>query len=867
MGGTRTKVVTFLLFLLCGFLVSYAQTSRDYQIGFSGSFPLLQVLDSVQKDVKLAFSRDRIPNYTIQCTEGQSLKDMLDELAAAKILTFNIQNEQIILGPYTPRSYTINGVLKDMETGEHIIGAAVQITGGKSGTTTNGYGYFSITLFESDYEVVVSHVGYSTYRTDVQLDRNVYLKLALASSVTKLDEVEINAQASNDFVTEGIPSINKIYINETAGQVPYLFGEVDVIQNALLQPGIKVIGEDASGFHVRGGAVDQNLTLLDEATIYNPNHFFGLISVFNPEAVNDIRIMKGYSPPSYGGRASSVIEVRQKEGNNQKASYSGGIGILSARGLAEGPIKKGKSSYLISGRQSLLNLSISDFGSRSVLRSRNRFQDLNIKLNTRPNTSNQFYLSGYYGNDRNSVGLNSIRNWGNRIANFRWSHLYSPQLFSNIALFVSEFNYRVENDEEPGAFIGRSRIRDIGLKADFAYTFETSNEITFGLHSTYHNLLPGSREPFDPNASSTNIIELERERGLESAVYLGHSFEVGKVNVNYGFRYSTLHNFGPDEVFRYRNDIPSDTAITDTITFANGELINSFSTFEPRLAINWKINKKSSIKAAFSRNAQYIHLISNTVSPAPTDIWKLTDDYIPPLVSDQYSLGLYKNFKDDQWQFSSEIYYKDITNNIQYRNGADLVFNENIETELIIGNARAYGWEIYLGKQRGKLQGWLSYTLSRAESRIIENDQDLFIPENFDKTHDFSTSWNLDISDRLSASTNFIFNTGIPVTLPTDKYIFEDNLVPGFSTRNNERIPNYHRLDLSMRLKGRATTKRGTKRKNQDYWILTIYNVYARKNAYSYFFRESEINPGIGEIVQYSIFGTVIPALTYNFKF
>lgn len=856
-----------LILSFCWFNNLNAQIQKDYALTFSGEIPLSVALDSIQKDIDLAFSSDKLPKVNVICVEGQELTAFLTKLRNDKILSFKNESGQIVISPYSPRSYTINGVLKNIETGEHIIGASVAIAGSKSGSVTNGYGYFSITLFEGDYEVLISHVGYNSHKTTVKLDKNVYLKTSLTPAITQLEVVEVHSISSNDHITEQIPSINKIYINKTAGQVPYFLGEVDVIQNALLQPGIKAIGEDASGIHVRGGGVDQNLTLLDEATIYNPNHLYGLISVFNPEAINDIRIMKGYVPPSYGGRTSSVIEVRQKEGNNQKTSYSGGIGLVSARGLVEGPIKKGKSSYLISGRQSLINLSLTDFGSSSVRRNRIRFQDLNVKLNTRPNTSNQFYLSGYYGNDRNAVGLNSIRRWGNRIVNFRWSHLYSPQLFSNISTFVSEYNYRVENDEEPGAFIGRSRIRDLGLKADFAYTFETSNEITFGLHSTYHSLLPGSREPFDPNGSSTNIVELDKERGLESAVYLGHGFTLGKINVNYGFRYSTLHNFGPGESLIYEDNIPSDTSIIDTLSFSKGELINSFKTFEPRVALNWIINKKTSIKASFSRNAQYIHLISNTISPAPTDVWKLTDEFIPPLVADQYSLGLYKNFKENSWQVSSEVYYKDIANNIQYKNGADLVFNDNIETELIISNARAYGWEVYLGKEKGKLKGWLSYTLSRAESKILENDNERFIAENFDKTHDFSTSWNYDLSERLSASANFIYNTGIPVTLPTDKYVFEGNLIPSFSTRNNERIPDYHRLDLSLRIKGKTTNKNGATRKNRDYWIVTIYNVYARKNAYSYFFRESETNPGIGEIVQYSVFGTIIPAITYNFKF
>ncbi|MEM6734607.1 MAG: TonB-dependent receptor [Bacteroidota bacterium] len=849
-----------------------------FKLEFSGKLPLIEVLDSLSQEINLAYSRDKLPTTKVDANFGQSLESWLEELHNNKVLEFRLEEEQIIISPFIPRSYTVNGVLRDSETGEHIIGASILVMGTNLGTFTNGYGYFSITLSEGEYKVEFSHIGYSSLITNVDLSKNVHLKASITPQVTVLDEIEVSALEGNIHIIENIPSIDKIYINETAGQIPYLLGEVDVNANALLQPGIKAIGEDASGIHIRGGAVDQNLILLDEATIYNPNHFFGLVSVFNPEAVNDIRIMKGYIPPSYGGRASSVIEVRQKEGNNERLSYSGGIGVVSARALIEGPIKKGKSSFLVSGRQSLLNLSISDFdlsindlvgdfGNSSVRRNTIRFQDWNVKLNAKPNTSNQFFISAYYGKDRNAVGLNSIRRWGNSVFNFRWNHLYSPQLFSNISTFVSEYNATVEDDDEPGAFKGTSRIRDFGLKADFSYSFKRSNEINFGFNTIFHSLLPGRREPLNPDANSTNIIELDKEAGLESAIYLGHDFTLGNVSFNYGARYSALHNFGPEDVFIYQdNDPTSDAAVIDTVSFSRAELVNSFRTLEPRIAMNWIINSKTSIKASFTRNAQYIHLISNTITPAPTDIWKLTDDYIPPLRTDQYTLGLYKNFKDNTWEASSEIYYKDISNNILYKDGADLIFNENIETELLLTDARAYGLEFYLKKRKGRLKGWISYSLSRTESKIDENNQERYIVENFDKTHDFSVSWSLNLSKRLSISSNFIYNTGIPVTLPTDKYVFENNLVPNFGTRNNERLPDYHRLDLSLRIKGKAFKKNGERRKNRDFWIFTIYNVYARRNAYSYFFRESDVE-GLGEIVRYSIFGIPIPSITYNFKF
>jgi len=828
---------------------------------------LFQILDSLSERIDIAYSRDKLKNHFVEIRKNATLQSILENLESNKLVRYHLEGNQIVLSPYIKKSYSINGILKDADTGEDIIGAAIQIDGTNKGTFTNGYGYFSITLLEGAYNVKFSHVSYRSQIKEIDLSKNVYVDAKLRTLITTLEEVEVRSIPNNGNITETIPSINRIFASQTDLEIPYLLGEVDVIQNALLQPGIKSIGEDASGIHVRGGAVDQNLSLLDEATIYNPNHFYGLISAFNLEAVNDIRILKGFIPPSYGGRGSSVIEVRQKEGNSTETSYSGGVGLVSARGLVEGPLKRGKSSFLVSGRQSLLNLSIDDFASTSVRRSRIRFHDLNLKINTRPNNSNQWYLSGYHGRDRNSVGLNSLRRWGNSILNVRWNRIYSPQLFSNLSAFFSEYNYQIENDEEPGAFIGRSRIRDLGFKVHFTYTFETSNEVNFGVNSIYHKVSPGSREPLGLEAN-TNAIELGKERGLASALYAGHSFSLGKIYFNYGFRFSMLHNFGSGEVFIYENDQPTaDTAIIDTLRFASGELTSLFRRLEPRVSFAFVVNSATSIKSSYTRNAQYIHLISNTISPAPTDIWKLTGTYIPPLIADQYTLGLYKNFKNNSWETSIEGYYKDIQNNIQYKNGADLVFNENVETELLIGKARAYGAELYIKKRKGKLKGWIAYTLSRAESRLDSDNISEFIVENHDKTHDFSTSWTFNVSERISASANFIYNTGIPVTLPSDKYVYEESIVPHFTQRNNSRLPDYHRLDLSLRINGKKLKKNGSVRKNRDYWIISVYNVYARRNAYSYFFKESEINSGIGEIVQYSIFGTAIPGITYNFKF
>lgn len=846
-----------------------AQSSLDELISIDGgSYSLTTALQAIKlQGAPLLFSPNRLPEASISIDQKETLRELLERLKSEELILFKIERSQIQITKFQSPRFTINGLVKDSETGEHLIGATIQVAGTAIGTISNGYGYYSLTLREKEYEISISHVGYRTYSTQIDLTRDTYLSIAVNSTAYVLDEVEVYSQTADINVTANIPSVSRLNIENETGRIPYFLGEVDIIQNALLQPGVKTIGEDASGVHVRGGGADQNLILLDEATIYNPNHFYGLISVFNPEAVNDVRIMKGFIPPSYGGRAASVIEVRQKEGNANEFGYSGGIGVLSARLLAEGPIKRGKSSFLISGRQSLLNLSIDDFASNSVRRNKIRFQDLNVKINSRPNEKNTYYLSGYFGNDRNTAGFNSIRNWGNKMMNFRWNHLFTPKLFSNFSTFVSEYVYRIESAEEPGAFVSKSRIVDYSIKSDMTYAFNPSNELNFGFSSILHRLKPGDREPFNIDAT-TNTIRLDAEHGLESALYLNQQTDLGPVRLNYGVRYSLFHNIGPEEVRVYDPAFsPSDTTIIDTLSFAKNKIIKKYGNLEPRIAANWMINESTSLKASYSKTTQYLHLISNTLAPAPTDIWKLSDTYIPPTISHQYSIGLYKNLKKDKWETNFELYYKDNLQDLAYRNGADLVFNENIETELLIGTGRSFGFELYAAKKYGKFTGWVSYSLSRTETRLNEDEQRVYVLNNFDKTHDLSTTWVMKLSDRLSFSSNFVFATGIPLTLPSDKYVFENNLIPHFSDRNKSRLPSYHRLDFSMKWRGKKLRKDGSERKNRDFWIFTIYNVYARQNVNSYFFRESLQNPGFGEVVQYSIFGTIIPAITYNFKF
>lgn len=837
-------------------------------------FTVLTLLDELSdKAINLAYSPDVLPNQRIEFPEkSQSLRSVLTILKNEIGIDFNVTADRITLS-YNRKSYTVNGTVKDSETGESLIGAAVLIGSGNTGTITNAYGFFSLTLPEGNYKLTFRYVGYEALEKEISLTKNTVANTDLKLIPQKLDQVTVTSYAPEHNISNLVPGVSPISFGE-AWPIPYFLGEKDIFQNSLSLPGIRSIGEDATGLNIRGGDVDQNLILLDEAPIYNPNHFYGLISVFNPDVINNVDILKGYIPPQFGGRASSVIDIHQRDGNNREFKTSGGVGLVSGRLSVEGPIIPEKSSFLLSYRRSLLNFSVEDFLNSSLDDSRTRFQDINLKLNWTVNSKNKLYLSGYYGQDRNRAGFDAIRKWGNRSVSLRWNHIFGPRLFSNFTGILSNYTYQISDPQEVGSFIGSSSIRDFSFKSDFGFIVNPRNTIDFGVQTTYHKLKPGERIPFDENAS-TNPTFLDNEDAIESALYLSHRTEINsKLTVQYGLRLSMLHNFGPGEYYEYQSGQPkTDDSITDTLRYKSNEVFSRRYGWEPRLSLNYMFNERQSIKASYTRSYQYIHLISNTVSPSPTDIWKLSDPNIEPTIADHYSLGFYQNLKNNMWESSIEIYYKDIHNVIDFRAGADLLFNENIETELLNGIGEAYGIELFLRKRVGKLRGWISYTLSRAEQQFSNDAQELtinsgrYFPTDYDKRHDFTITAIQTLSDRVSLSSTFNFNTGRPITLPVGKFVFDGKTIPHFEDRNLERLPDYHRLDISVRLNGKKAKNSGKIRKIEDYWVFTIYNVYARENTYSYFFEQSESDPNVTVARPYSIFRTAIPAIAYNFKF
>lgn len=772
------------------------------------------------------------------------------------------------------KKVTIRGVVKDFATGENLIGAHVWIDSLGIGTTTNEYGFYSLRVRQGEHIVKSSYLGYEVQSEDVVLRKNLRLNIRLNSRTPRLNEVVISSRTREAFLSEEPTGHHKLDM-ETFSQIPYFLGEVDILQGALLLPGITNLGEDALGLNVRGGSTDQNLILLDEAPIYNSSHLFGLISIFNPDAVKRTDIFKSSIPTSYGGRAGSVIHVRKREGNDQEYHVTGGTGVASTRLMVEGPLVKNRSSFLVSGRSSFTNFSFFNFNDElSFRQSRASFHDVNMKLNFRINKRNTVYLSGYLGNDRNRIGDDILRRWGNDAVTFRWNSQITPRLFMNSTASFSDYSYRTGNiNRGIGEFIGTASNVNYTLKTDLTYYEGPDNSFDFGAGITLHRLDPGNREPA-PGNQTFNVIDLDSEHGLEPYIYFTNRQRVSdKVTLNFGVRLSRLLNVGPGEVFEYQQEQTKEReTITDTIQYDSREVIKSFSGIEPRLSLNYRVSKSSSFKVSYDRTVQYLHLISNTISPSPTDIWRLSGAHINPQIGNQLALGYYQYF-DNGIELTAEVFGRITEDIIDYKDGADLELNESIETELLSGDGRAYGLEISLHKNLNKLNGWINYNLSRSERRIRSdvpgesiNDGEYF-PNDFDKTHDLSLVGIYELSDRWSVSSNFVYRTGRPITFPEGKYQFESTLIPNFSGRNQNRISDYHRLDLSATFRGRLNNRKGKKRKVEDYWTFSIYNVYARKNAFSYFFRQSEDNPQSTEVIRYAILGTAIPAITYNFKF
>ena len=745
------------------------------------------------------------------------------------------------------QSFTISGYLSDKTNGETLIGAAVQVMNkAVRGSTSNEYGFYSITLPQGSYELAYSYIGYQKQTIHLELIGNKTINIDLEEFTTTLGEVVISASSVNEKISQSKMGVEKINV-AAISKLPVLFGERDILKTMQLLPGVKSGGDGQSGFTVRGGSIDQNLILLDDAPVYNASHLLGFFSTFNSDAIKDVTLYKGTAPAQFGGRISSVVDVKMNEGDNQNYGVSGGIGLISSKLNIEGPIQKGKSSFLISGRRTYADifLKLTDQFKDNNL----SFYDLNAKFNYRFSDKDRLFVSGYFGRDR--LGLNNRFgiDWGNATATLRWNHLFNSKLFSNTSFIYSNYDYNIDIQNNVNPFSILSRIRDWNVKQEFQYFSNAKNEWKFGYNVIYHTITPGQIT----NAESTTG-PYQTKNGIESAIYATNDWQATKkLKINYGLRLSNFVVMGGSDYYT----LDEDKNVTDTIRQNNP--VKSYLNFEPRLLFSYTLNKNSSLKVAYTRNTQNMHLITNSVTTNPTDKWIMNTNIIKPEIGDQVSLGYFHNFSNNMFEFSAETYYKSMQNQIDYKDNAD-ERAPVIETQLLYGKGRAYGLEILLKKNQGKLTGWLGYTLSRTEKQIDGINQNQWYAARQDRTHDISIVTMYDISKRWNVSAVWVYQTGNAITFPSGKYEVAGQTTWLYTERNGYRMPAYHRLDLG------ATFKLKERKRFNSELSFGLYNAYGRENPYTITFEQSDTDPDKTVAVQTSLFRW-IPSVSWNFKF
>ena len=771
---------------------------------------------------------------------------------------------------FSQEKYTISGTISDKKNNETLIGVSVYIPELKAGVNTNEYGFYSLTLPKGNYTIQISYVGYSLIAETINLNGNLKNNYSLSNDENKLDEVIVTGESK--YLN---PEIGQIKLSiSTIKKMPVVLGEVDVIKSMLLLPGVTSAGEGASGFNVRGGGADQNLILMDEATIYNSSRVFGFFSIFNPDAVKDIKLYKGGIPAKYGGRASSVLDIYQKDGNSNDFHVNGGVGLISSKLLLEGPIVKDKGAFLVAGRTSYAHLFLKF--NEDTKDDTAYFYDLNAKLNYKLGENDNVYMSGYFGRDVFSLADSFTNIYGNATFNARWNHLFSNKLFSNLSFIYSDYFYGFELD-----FIGftwDSNIRNYNIKYDFKNYVSNTLKLDYGVSAIYYDFNPGTISPNSPD-SGINYFQLDKKYAFEPAIYINAEQEISeKISVSYGLRYSMFYRIGTSTVNVYEDNNPvifnpnfqiyeKGTPI-GTEYYGKNKVIANYDNFEPRFSINYEFLPNQSFQASYDRMVQYLQLISNTNSPTPLDVWTPSDNFIRPQIADQYAVGYQRTFKEKMYSLQIEGFYKEVQNRIDYIDGANLIANNAIEQIILNGHSRAYGLELMLRKNEGKFSGWISYTLSKSQQQTPGRT-----PEEtginygewyynvYDKLHNVAVTCNYTLSDKWSFGSNFIIQSGQPVTYPNSQYNYLGMTIPVYGLRNANRLPSYNHLDLSATL----TPSNNRNRKWKGEWVFSIYNVYNRQNAASISFRENS-DTGVNEAVKTSIFG-IVPAVSYNFKF
>ena len=756
------------------------------------------------------------------------------------------------------KKFTLSGYIKDSETGEDLIGASVYIIELRSGTASNAYGYYSVSLPEDNYTIIYSYIGYQPDSLRVKLNQNITLNISLTPSQQKLREVEILGQRGDENIKA--PEMSVVRMDaKVIQQIPALMGEVDIIKAIQLLPGVQSTSEGSSGFSVRGGGPDQNLILLDEATVYNASHFLGFFSVFNNDAIKDVKLYKGDMPARFGGRLSSVLDVRMRDGNQKKFSATGGIGLISSRLTLEAPIVKDKSSFIVSARRTYADLFLLLSKDEFLRKSQMYFYDLNAKINYTINENNRIYLSGYFGKDVFKNPFASMK-LGNQTATLRWNHLFSKKLFSNFMLIYSNYNYNLGTSEEnePNSFMWTSNLQDWRFKGDFTYYLNKDNTIRFGLSSINHRFDPGKAKGLGDETIFNELV-VDRQHSFESGIYASNEQKIGsRVILKYGLRFSLFQNVGPATVYQYDNDYE----VSDSTIYGKGNIYNTYTGWEPRFGATFMLTESSSLKASYARTYQYIQIAQNSTSGTPLDIWFTSSPNVKPQVADQFALGFYKNFRKNTIETSVEVYYKTMQNTIDFKEHASLLLNKYLEGELRYGSAYSYGLEVLIRIPEGRLNGWVAYTYSKSMRTIEDINDGNPYPSPYDVPHDLAIVLNFEISRRVTVSGNWIYATGKPVTYPTGRAYIDGAMVPIYSDRNAYRMIDYHRLDLAVILKPKPKENR----KFYHEWVFSVYNAYDRHNAWAINFTQDPDNPWVTYAEKTYLFG-IVPSITFNFKF
>jgi hypothetical protein len=772
---------------------------------------------------------------------------------------------------YSQDKVTLSGTVIDSNNNESLIGVVIEIPVLKISTITNEYGFYSLTIPKGTYSVVINTIGYETKIVEISIQENRKLTFDIKADAKELDAVIVNKNPYRTIISKPEMSVNKIAIS-TIKKMPAILGEIDILKSITTLPGVTNAGEGQSGFNVRGGAADQNLILLDEATVYNSSHLFGFFSVFNADAIKDLKLYKGGIPSRFGGRVASVLDIYQKEGNSKAFHLSGGIGLISSRIMAEGPLVKEKGSFLVAGRSSYAHLFLKLTDNKNSA----YFYDLNTKLSYKLNENNNLYLSGYFGRDVFSLNNSFVNTYGNTVFNLRWNHLFNDKLFSNFSMIYSDYYYGLTID-----FVGfnwDSGIKNYNFKYDFKHYLNDKTKLFYGVNAIYYDFNPGKIEPIN-SASGINPKQLDKKYAFEPALYVDVEQQLSdKISINYGLRYSLFYRLGNQKMNTYANNqavvfnseqqIYEKATPNGTVDYGRNETIAKFNNLEPRFSIAYLLNDAQSIKMSYNRMTQYLHLISNTQSPAPLDVWTPSDQFLKPQILDQIAIGYFSELNDGKYTLEVESFYKKIKNRLDYIDGADLIANNAIEQVVLNGNARAYGLEVLFRKNEGRLNGWASYTLSRSEQQTpgrnsIETgiNNGAWYKTGWDKLHNLSITGMYKLNEKWSFSSIFTLQSGQPVTYPNGQYQYQGISIPTYGLRNEDRLPTYHRLDISATL----IPSKNKNRNWQGEWVFGIYNLYSRKNAASISFRQNQ-DSGNNEAVRLSIFG-IVPSVTYNFKF